>query len=54
MANSSEYTVPDGVPLVAIVKITNAHMLCPFVVVVSQHGALDIMRQRILLGPAQE
>jgi hypothetical protein len=25
-------------PVVAIVKITSAHMLCPFVVVVSLHG----------------
>src|SRR6185312_6805665 len=34
VANVSVATVPDGVPLVAIVKITSAHMLCPFVVVV--------------------
>ena len=31
MANSNDVTVLDATPVVAIVKITSAHMLCPFV-----------------------
>lgn len=38
MANASDVTVLAAGPVVAIVKITSAHMLCPFVVVVSPHG----------------
>ena len=40
MANVSDVTVlaAGPGPVVAIVKITSAHMLCPFVVVVSLHA----------------
>ena len=38
VANVSDVTVLAAGPVVAIVKITSAHMLCPFVVVVSLHG----------------
>jgi len=31
VANSNDVTVLDATPVVAIVKITSAHMLCPFV-----------------------
>ena len=34
MANSSDVTVLADAPVVAIVKITSAHILCPFVSVV--------------------
>jgi hypothetical protein len=37
VANSNDVTVLDATPVVAIVKITSAHMLCPFVVA-SLHG----------------
>jgi hypothetical protein len=43
VANSSDVTVLAAGPVVAIVKITSAHMLFPFVVVLAC-GALDIMR----------
>ena len=44
MANVSDVTVLAAGPVVAIVKITSAHMLYPFVVIVSLHG-LRYMRQ---------
>jgi hypothetical protein len=36
VANSNDVTVLDARPVVAIVKITSAHILYPFVVVVGR------------------
>jgi hypothetical protein len=47
VANVSDVTVLAAGPVVAIVKITSAHTLYPFVVVVE--WALDIVRQSTLL-----
>ena len=52
VANSIEVTVLDAGPVVAIVKITSAHMRCPFVVVVGLAShTTEVEDQNGLLGP---
>ena len=48
MANSNDVTVLDATPVVAIVKITSAHMLYPFVVVVGRDTREDRRHVRSL------
>ena len=53
MANCSDVTVLADAPVVAIVKITSAHILCPFVLVVRlsiKRQRLHSTHQRVMLG----